>query len=121
MHLCVQFAQKHQQQQKFEKIPQVTLVVRRPGMSNISFEEGSSQGCFLWIRLFKVTVENYSMNSSCTQESFTLNYERLRIWYYATDPETRDLWGKNSGEGYAYSSWSINADEDDDYDEETEG
>jgi len=117
MKLCVQWAQKQQQQQHFEKIPRVTLVVRRAGMSNLSFTPGTSQGCFLWIFLHKVTVDSYTMNSSCVQETFTLNYEKLEIEYYATDPDTRDLADKNSAMGYAYHSWSINAEEGDDDDD----
>jgi type VI protein secretion system component Hcp len=117
MQLCVQWAQKQQKQQHFEKIPRVTFVVRRPGMSNISFSEQSSQGCFLWVYLSNVTVDSYTMNSSCIQETFTLNYEKMEIEYYATDPDTRDLADKNSAHGYAYHMWSINAEDDDDDDD----
>jgi hypothetical protein len=91
MEECVKWAQKHQKQQHYEKIPKADFRVRRAGLSRSSAALGSGQDYFMEITLQKVAVEDYSMASSCDQETFTLNYEDMQVQYWAVNPDTGDL------------------------------
>ena len=94
MELCTEFAIK--KPEDVTKIDKAYIYVRRAGYkkpaSSTGSDTGSGQDWFLAYYLFGVTIANFSTGLQC-EDTFTLNYEKMQVEYYVTDPYTSNIVG----------------------------